>query len=154
MSSIKIKDLPLGIANQAGTVPCDNSAGTVTEKITLGSIRDLPHTHEDLDIKTTHSSIELTGPNVTLNIGSAKIVKIYANSAGYSIAGLSPAPADGTYTDMRLLSNIGTNNIVLLNGVAPGVEVIRCVGNTNYTLSVGGSAWVYYDTNNDCWRVG
>lgn len=41
MADVKISQLPAGTANAAAVVPATNAAGTLTEKITLGSIAGL-----------------------------------------------------------------------------------------------------------------
>lgn len=46
MPDVKISQLPAGTANANAVVPATNAAGTTTEKVTLGAIRDLarnPH---------------------------------------------------------------------------------------------------------------
>lgn len=154
MSSIKIKDLPAGIASPSGVVPCDNSTGTTTEKISLAQIRDLPHNHTDQQIKVTYATGSIVEDDIPVyNIGNEKIVRIAATDP-YTISGLEPAPEDDTYTDMRILSNVGDFTIEFAHVSAPGVEQIRCVNNQNYVLQRGASVTIYYDHPNECWRLG
>lgn len=58
MADVKISALPSGTANASAFVPATNAAGTTTEKITLGSIRDLPHTHAIVDITGLQTAID------------------------------------------------------------------------------------------------
>lgn len=154
MSNIKITDLPSGVANASGVVPCDNPTGTITEKITLGSIRDLPHNHEDSDIFATinETPISITETTPILNIGNSKIVRLSATDA-YGIRGLEPLPSS-PYSDIRILSNIGSNTISFIHESAPAGPQINCANNINYDLSPGSSTTIYYDTPNYCWRIG
>lgn len=154
MSSIKIKDLPAGVATANSVVPSDNATGTTTEKITLAQIRDLPHNHTDQQINTTYSTGSTIEDDIPVyNIGNTKIVRLLSNDP-YTISGLTPAPEDNTYTDMRILSNVGNFTITFAHVAAPAVQQIRCVNNTNYTLQPGGSVIVYYDHVDECWRLG
>lgn len=154
MSNIKITDLPAGVANPSGVVPCDNSTGTVTEKITLGSIRDLPHNHEDNNILITYndSAISITGNTNSLNIGTTKIVRLSATDA-YNVNGLTPYP-DENYSDIRIISNVGSNAITFLHNASAAGPQIKCIDNSNYVLDNGGSVQIYYDVPNQCWRMG
>jgi len=43
MPDVKISQLPAGTANASAVVPATNAAGTTTEKVTMGAIRDLAH---------------------------------------------------------------------------------------------------------------
>lgn len=73
MPDVKISALPAGTANASAVVPATNAAGTTTEKITLGAIRDLPHGHgnvtsagaigstANLPVITTTSGVLTTG---------------------------------------------------------------------------------------------
>lgn len=45
MSNIKIRDLPLGTADNDAVAVTNNKTNTVTEKIKLGDIAKLPHNH-------------------------------------------------------------------------------------------------------------
>jgi hypothetical protein len=157
MSNIKITDLPFGTADPSGVVPCDNPAGTVTEKITLAAIRDLPHSHEDNDIFTTINSVAISitdseNPN-RLQIGTTKIV-IITSVAGVGVDGFEPYPEGENYSDIRIVSNTGQNDITFLHESAPAGPQIKCANNVNYDLSPGASVLIYYDNINDCWRLG
>ena len=154
MSNIKITDLPAGVANPSGVVPCDNSTGTTTEKITLGSIRDLPHNHEDNNILVTLNStvISITGNTNLLNIGTTKIVRLSATNL-YDVGGLQPYPIEN-YSDTRIVSNTGSNTITFLHNSSSAGPQIKCINNTDYDLLPGGSVQIYYDVPDQCWRMG
>lgn len=154
MSSIKIKDLPQGTANPSGVVPCDNSTGTTTEKITLASIRDLPHNHEDSNILNTINSdaISITNNTNVLNIGSTKVVRL-SGADSYTVAGLEPYPEEN-YSDIRILSNVGSNAITFVNEGAAAGPQIKGANGVDYDLNPGASLTIYYDNADACWRMG
>ena len=58
MPDVKISELPSGTANVSAVVPATNAAGTTTQKVTLGSIRDLPHTHAIADVTGLQTAID------------------------------------------------------------------------------------------------
>jgi len=68
MTNIKISNLPPGTANPSAVVPTDNANGTLTEKITLGAIRDLPHFHTSADI--SNFAVAVSGLLTELDGGS------------------------------------------------------------------------------------
>lgn len=154
MSNIKITDLPSGVANPSGVVPCDNPSATVTEKITLGSIRDLPHNHEDNNILSTinSSAISIIENTNVLQIGTTKIVRL-TSTQSVNIGGLEPYPQND-YSDIRILSNIGSNTISFLHEASAAGPQIKCANNVDYDLSAGASTIMYYDNPNSCWRLG
>jgi hypothetical protein len=154
MSNIKITDLPSGVANPSGVVPCDNPNGTVTEKITLGSIRDLPHSHEDSNIFVTFNSavISITENTNVLQIGDTKIVRL-TSTQSVNIGAMEPYPQND-YSDIRILSNVGSNTISFLHEASAAGPQIKCVNNVDYDLSPGASTTIYYDNPNGCWRLG
>jgi hypothetical protein len=154
MSNIKITDLPSGVANPSGVVPCDNPNGTVTEKITLGSIRDLPHNHEDNNIFATinSSAISISSNLNVLQIGNTKIVKL-TSTQSVNIGGLEPYP-ENDYSDIRIISNIGSNVISFLHESSQAGPQIKCANNIDYDLSPNASILIYYDNHNSCWRLG
>ena len=58
MADVKISALPAGTANASAVVPATNAAGTTTEKVTLGSIRDLAHTHTVSDVTGLQTALD------------------------------------------------------------------------------------------------
>jgi hypothetical protein len=166
MSNIKISDLPLGTAHPSGFVPSDNRTGTTTEKLTLASIRDLPHNHtvsnitdfysEVNDMLYTYDTADAITEDITgsLDIGTTRIIRL-SSTGSYSIDGLEPYPDnEGDYSDIRILSNVGSNNITFLHLSAPAGPQIRCVSGDDYVLTPGSSITTFYDNVDECWRIG
>jgi hypothetical protein len=58
MADVKISQLPAGTAAAAAVVPATNAAGTTTQKVTLGAIRDLPHSHAISDVTGLQSTLD------------------------------------------------------------------------------------------------
>ena len=77
MPDVKISQLPAGSANANAVVPATNAAGTQTQKVTLGAIRDLPHGHAIADVTGLQTALEADKPaavifaSVTLPSGTA-----------------------------------------------------------------------------------
>jgi hypothetical protein len=153
MSSIvKISDLPAGTAAANSVVPADNATGTTTEKITLGAIRDLPHTHIHNDVGnvlTTLAGVSTSQNNY--NLGNGGIIRISATVA-VNITGFVAT----TSGDARLLSNIGATAITLKHNSADSStgNKILCVNATDLEIPPGGSCAVYYDGVDNVWRAG
>jgi hypothetical protein len=126
MPDVKISQLPAGTANANAVVPATNAAGTTTQKVTLGSIRDLPHTHAVADVTglqaaldskqasgsyaaATHASQHQTGgadaiPNVV-----ASPAQLTADQNDYAI---------GTGDIFRVSASAARN----ITGIAAGVD--------------------------------
>jgi|688.fasta_scaffold211304_2 hypothetical protein len=166
MSNIKISDLPLGTAHPSGVIPSDNQAGTATEKLTLASIRDLPHSHtvsnitdfysEVNDILYTYDTADSITDDVvgSLDIGTARIVRL-TSTGNYSVDGLEPYPdSEGDYSDIRILSNVGSFNITFLHIAALSGPQIKCASGNDYVLTPGSSITTFYDNIDECWRIG
>lgn len=142
MADVKISALPAGTANAAAVVPATNAAGTTTEKVTLGSIRDLPHTHAVADVTglqaaldgkqasgsyaaATHGSTHATGgadPIANVVVTPTQLaadVNDYAPGAGdifrvsASAARNITGVAAGTDGQAILLVNVGSHAITL-----------------------------------------
>lgn len=64
MSTVRISELPSGVANGAAIVPATNAAGTLTEKVTLASVASLVKSANQLT-EGTLADARLS-PNVVL----------------------------------------------------------------------------------------
>ena len=82
MADLKVSQLPAGTANASAVVPATNAAGTLTEKITLGSIAALA---ADQALNTTSN---VTFNSVTLPNATQIVVGSFDNSTG-GVNGLS-----------------------------------------------------------------
>jgi hypothetical protein len=139
-------------AETAAVVAADNAAGTATEKVTLGAIRDLPHTHVHNDVGnvlTTLASVSTAQNDYAL--GNGGIIRISA-TVDVNITGFV-ATSSG---DARLLSNTGTTIITLKHNNVASSEANRilCVGAGDFEIPPGGSCAVYYDGVDNRWRAG
>lgn len=177
MPDVKISQLPAGSANANAVVPATNAAGTTTEKITLGAIRDLAHTHSGSDITSgtvaaarlaTHASSHQTGgADVVANVvnspsqlsadqndytlPAADIVRLDA-SAARNVTGF----AAGTSGQAVLLVNVGSHAITIkhqsTSSTAANRVVVPWAGDCVLDAS-GGSAVLVYDSTTSRWRV-
>ena len=177
MADVKISQLPAGTANASAVVPATNAAGTTTEKITLGSIRDLAHSHSGSDITSgtvaaarlgAHESSHRTGgtdpiANVVTspsqitanqndyNPGTGDIFRLDANAAR-DITGV----VAGSNGQAILLVNVGSNAITLKHESASSSANNRITvpWAGDYVLSAsGGAALLVYFTASNRWRV-
>lgn len=177
MADVKISELPAGTANASAVVPATNAAGTITEKITLGAIRDLAHTHSGADITSgtvaaarlgAHASTHQTGgadaiPNVVTspsqitasqndyNPGAGDIFRLDANAAR-DITGV----VAGSNGQAILLVNVGSHAITLKHESASSTAANRLTvpWAGDYVLSAsGGAALLVYFTASSRWRV-
>jgi len=178
MADVKISQLPAGTAAANAVVPATNAAGTTTEKITLGAIRDLAHSHSGSDItsgtvaaarlgahESSHrtggtdpianvvvSPAEITANTNNYNPGTGDIFRLTANAAR-NITGIV-ARNDG---DAILLINVdSTDAITLKHASADSTDVNRILvpWEGDYVLAAkGGAALLVYDGTTDRWRV-
>lgn len=109
MSEIKISNLPSGVANAFSVVPADNASGTLTEKITLGSIVQLQHNHNISDINNFNPSV--SGLIPVKSISGSGNISITSSSGNYTIINNS-----GVYS-------LNTENIV---SFAPILNIVSC----------------------------
>jgi len=165
MPDVKISQLPAGTANANAVVPATNAAGTTTEKVTLGAIRDLAHAHSGADITSgtvaaarlgTHASTHQTGgadailpvivtpASLSANQndyapGAADIIRL-SSSTAVDITGLAAPSADGA---LRLLTNTNA-----------AANRFRSVTTANVVLLPdGGSVTLTYSTAISRWRI-
>lgn len=163
MASKKISELASGSPALSGIVPVTNASGTLTEKITLGSILNLAPVqsvagrqgaisldHRDIGNLPTTLSQFVANQN-DLNLGNGGIIRI-SSDAARDVTGFVATSAG----DARLLSNVGNFTITLKHNNTSSVanNRILCVGGTDVTISAGGSAAIYYDGVDSRWRVG
>lgn len=152
MANIKISDLPAGIADANDVVPVDNFDSTVTHKVTLGDIRDLPHTHNHGDVINSVSTLpQLTAsPSVGTGyvLGSGNIIRL-SSSVSVDIASI----AAGNNGDIKILTNVGQYDIVFLHDEAQAGINILCPSNVDFTLTANSSCHIYYDSASLCWRI-
>jgi hypothetical protein len=181
MPDVKISQLPAGTANANAVVPATNAAGTTTEKVTLGAIRDLAHAHSGADITSgtvaaarlgTHASTHqtggadailpvivtpasLSGSQNNYDPGTADIIRL-SSSTAVDITGLAAPSADGA---LRLLINTnaaGGANITLRheNTSSAAANRFRSVTTANVVLLPdGGSVTLTYSTAVSRWRI-
>jgi hypothetical protein len=181
MPDVKISQLPAGTANANSVVPATNAAGTTTEKITLGAIRDLAHTHSGNDITSgtvaaarlgTHASTHQTGGSDAINPvivtpgslstsqnnydpGTCDIIRL-SSSTAIDITGLVAPSVDGA---MRLVINVnasGGSAITLKHESASSTAANQFRNSTggDYVLPAdGGSAVLTYSSAISRWRI-
>ena len=112
MPDVKISQLPAGTANANAVVPATNAAGTQTQKVTLGSIRDLPHNHAIADV--TGLQAELDGKQASGSYAAASHTHTASQITDFTTAVQAAAPAttnaslltSGTLADARLSANV------------------------------------------------
>ena len=161
MPDVKISQLPSGTANASAVVPATNAAGTTTEKITLGGIRDLAHASrhqtggaDAIDpVIVTPSSLSASQNNYAP--GTCDIVRL-SSSTAIDITGLVAPSVDGA---MRLIINVnasGGSAITLKNESASSTAANRFRNTTggDYILPAdGGSAVLTYSSAISRWRI-
>lgn len=161
MADVKISQLPAGTANASAVVPATNAAGTTTEKITLGGIRDLAHASrhqtggaDQIDpVIVTPSSLSASQNNYAP--GVCDILRLTSSTA-IDITGLVAATADGA---MRLVINVnasGGSAITLKHESASSTAANRFRNTTggDYILPAdGGSAVLTYSSAISRWRI-
>lgn len=157
MPDVKISQLPSGTANASSVVPATNAAGTTTEKITLGGIRDLAHAtrHQtggaDAVANVVNSPTQLSADQNNYTLPAADIVRLDA-SAARNVTGF----AAGSSGQAVLLINVGSFAITLKHQSTSSTDVNRIVvpWAGDYVLAAsGGSATVVYDATTSRWRV-
>lgn len=161
MPDVKISQLPSGTANASAVVPATNAAGTTTEKITLGGIRDLAHASrhqtggaDAIDpVIVTPSSLSASQNNYAP--GTCDIVRL-SSSTAIDITGLVAPSVDGA---MRLIINVnasGGSAITLKHESASSTAANRFRNTTggDYLLPAdGGSAVLTYSSAISRWRI-
>ena len=161
MPDVKISELPAGSANAAAVVPATNAAGTTTEKVTMGAIRDLAHASrhqtggaDQIDpVIVTPSSLSASQNNYAP--GVCDILRL-SSSPAIDITGLAAATADGA---MRLVINVnasGGSAITLKHESASSTAANRFRNTTggDYILPAdGGSAVLTYSSAISRWRI-
>ena len=161
MPDVKISQLPAGTANASAVVPATNAAGTTTEKVTMGEIRDLAHASrhqtggaDQIDpVIVTPSSLSSSQNNY--DPGVCDILRL-SSSTAIDITGLVAATADGA---MRLVINVnasGGSAITLKHESASSTAANRFRNATggDYILPAdGGSAVLTYSSAISRWRI-
>ena len=114
MADLKVSQLPAGTANASAVVPATNAAGTLTEKITLGSIAALA---ADQALNTTSN---VTFNSVTLPNATQIVVGSFDNSTG-GVNGLSLICAVGYELNWQggRLKNVYNNATQIINVDSP-----------------------------------
>jgi hypothetical protein len=161
MPDVKISALPAGTANASAVVPATNAAGTTTEKVTMGAIRDLAHAsrHQtggaDQIDPVIVSPSSLSASQNDYAPGAADIIRL-SSSTAVDITGLAAPSADGA---LRLLINTnaaGGANITLRheNTSSAAANRFRSVTTANVVLLPdGGSVTLTYSTAVSRWRI-
>jgi len=154
---VKISQLPAGTANANAVVPATNAAGTTTEKVTLGGIRDLAHAtrHQtggaDAVANVVNSPTQLSADQNNYTLPAADIVRLDA-SAARNVTGF----VAGTSGQAVLLINVGSHAITLKHQSASSTDVNRIVvpwaGDLVLAAS-GGAAVLIYDNTAQRWRA-
>ena len=161
MPDVKISALPAGTANASAVVPATNAAGTTTEKVTMGAIRDLAHASrhqtggaDQIDpVIVSPSSLSASQNNYAP--GVCDILRLTSSTA-IDITGLAAATADGA---LRLVINVnasGGANITLKHESASSTAANRFRNTTggDYILAAdGGSAVLTYSSSISRWRI-
>jgi hypothetical protein len=161
MPDVKISQLPSGTAAANAVVPATNAAGTTTEKITLGGIRDLAHASRHQTggadainpVIVTPSSLSASQNNYSP--GACDILRL-SSSTAIDITGLAAATADGA---LRLLINTnasGGSAITLKHESASSTAANRFRSVTTadvVLLADGGSVTLTYSTAISRWRI-
>jgi len=157
MPDVKISQLPAGTANANAVVPATNAAGTTTEKVTLGGIRDLAHAtrHQtggaDAVANVVNSPTQLSADQNNYTLPAADIVRLDA-SAARNVTGF----VAGTSGQAVLLINVGSHAITLKHQSASSTDVNRIVvpwaGDLVLAAS-GGAAVLIYDNTAQRWRA-
>jgi hypothetical protein len=161
MPDVKISQLPSGTAAANAVVPATNAAGTTTEKITLGGIRDLAHASrhqtggaDAIDpVIVTPSSLSASQNNYAP--GTCDILRL-SSSTAIDITGLVAPSFDGA---MRLVINVnasGGSAITLKHESASSTAANRfrsVTGADIVLLADGGSVTLTYSSAISRWRI-
>jgi hypothetical protein len=161
MPDVKISQLPSGTAAANAVVPATNAAGTTTEKITLGGIRDLAHASRHQTggadaiepVIVTPSSLSAGQNNYAP--GACDILRL-SSSTAIDITGLVAPSVDGA---MRLVINVnasGGSAITLKHESASSTAANRfrsVTGADIVLLADGGSVTLTYSTAISRWRI-
>lgn len=160
MPDVKISQLPAGTANANAVVPATNAAGTTTEKVTMGSIRDLTHASRH----QTGGADQILPVVVTNSIATSQnnyapavcdILRV-SSSIAVDITGMAAATVDGA---IRLIINTnasGGANITLKHESASSDAANRFRSVTTadvVLLPDGGSVTLTYSTAISRWRI-
>ncbi len=158
MPDVKISQLPAGTANASAVVPATNAAGTTTEKVTLGGIRDLAHAtnHQtggaDAVANVVVSPAEITADQDNYSPGTGDIFRLTANAAR-NITGI----VAGSSGQAILLINVDTTDAITLkheNASSTAANRLAVPWEGDYVLSAkGGAALLLYDATASRWRV-
>jgi len=178
MADLKISQLPAGTANASAVVPATNAAGTLTEKITLGSIAALAadqalNTTDDVTFGIiTASGVTFsdgtslaTDPRINITASPTQLSASANNYAGLTgdinrtssssavnITGI----AAGTSGEAKLLVNVGSFAITLKHQSASSTAANRLIvpWAGDYVMdAAGGAALIVYDATDSRWRV-
>ena len=114
MPDVKISQLPAGTANANAVVPATNAAGTTTQKVTLGSIRDLPHTHAVSDVTGLQTALDgkqASGSYLTAvpdgSVTDAKIATAGLSASSINWVAVTPWAANTAYAKGALVHYLG-----------------------------------------------
>ncbi len=157
MADVKISALPAGTANASAIVPATNAAGTTTEKVTLGGIRDLAHaSNHQTGGADTIANVVVSPTQLTANAndyapGAGDIFRLSADAARH-ITGV----VAGTDGQAILLVNVGSHAITLkhesTSSSASNRLTVPWAG--DYVMAAnGGAALLVYFTASSRWRV-
>jgi hypothetical protein len=161
MPDVKISELPAGTANASAVVPATNAAGTTTEKITLGGIRDLAHAsrHQTggadaiAPVIVTPSSLSASQDNYAP--GVCDILRL-SSSTAIDITGLAAATADGAILLIINTNSSGGSAITLKHESASSDAANRFRSVTTadvVLLADGGSLTLAYSNAISRWRI-
>lgn len=149
MPNVKISELPAGSANASAVVAATNAAGNATEKVTLGAIRDLAHSHAISDVTNLQTSLDgkaasshshaisdVTGLQTALDGKQA--------SGSYAAASHTHSASDitsGTIATARLGSGTASSSTYLRgDGSWSSVSVSPSVSTVSYSATVSTDA--------------
>ena len=161
MPDVKISQLPAGTANANAVVPATNAAGTTTEKVTMGAIRDLAHAsrHQTGGADAINPVIVTPGSLSTsqnnYDPGTCDILRL-SSSTAIDITGLVAPSVDGA---MRLVINTnasGGANITLKHESASSTAGNRFRSVTAADIVLlpdGGSVTLTYSNAISRWRI-
>jgi hypothetical protein len=157
MPDVKISQLPSGTAAANAIVPATNAAGTTTQKVTLGSIRDLTHAsrHQtggaDAVTNVVNSPAQITASQNNYALPVADIVRLDADAAR-DVTGF----VAGTAGQAVLLVNVGAFAITLKHQSTSSTAANRIISPTaaDFELAAeGASVAMFYDGNSSRWRL-
>jgi hypothetical protein len=166
MPDVKISQLPAGTANASAVVPATNAAGTTTQKITLGAIRDLAHSHAISDVTSLQTALDgkaaitnvvgtpssLAADQNDYALPSATDIVRIAGTAARNVTGF----VAGVSGQAMLIINVGTFAITLKHQSASSTAANRLIvpWAGDYVMdAAGGAALIVYDATDSRWRV-